>query len=254
MNNKFINKRRKKISKINFKFFIFIFLFITISTYFLFNISKFLDLKNLLIQKFSNSYEYNILNVDVSNLTNVREKKILKYFNKFKNKSIFLIPVKSISEEIQKDKWINRVKIVSDYKNTLRVIIEEEVPMGIYSNNNQNILFSNNLIILDILKDKNNFSNLIIFKGQNSINNAIKLISNFEEPFTHNIKSATFIKNRRWNLLLNNNVILYLPEKNITNAIKNYKNIIKNISNKDLEYINSIDLKNNKQVIIKYKY
>ena len=39
------------------------------------------------------------------------------------------------------------------WKNTLKVNIKEEIPIGIYENNNQKILFSKNLVILEILGD-----------------------------------------------------------------------------------------------------
>ena len=40
-----------------------------------------------------------------------------------------------------------------DYKNTLKIFLEEEIPIGIYVVNNQYILFSQDLIILDIVNN-----------------------------------------------------------------------------------------------------
>ncbi|MFL2510514.1 MAG: hypothetical protein ACJ0RE_05075 [Alphaproteobacteria bacterium] len=46
---------------------------------------------------------------------------------------------------------------------------------------------------------------------------------------------------------------LKLPEKNLEEAIKNYKKIYSNLSNKDLKDIEIIDLRIPKQAIIKYR-
>ena len=43
--------------------------------------------------------------------------------------------------DIKKDKWINSLKIKSNYKDTLNVTLEEELPLGIYDNSNNKILF-----------------------------------------------------------------------------------------------------------------
>ena len=47
--------------------------------------------------------------------------------------------------------------------------------------------------------------------------------------------------------------MLKLPEKNIEEAIENYKKISMNFSRMELYEIENIDLRINKQAIIKYK-
>jgi cell division septal protein FtsQ len=80
-----------------------------------------------------------------------------------------------------------------------------------------------------------------------------KLLLNFDNNFYQMVDSATYINNRRWDILLKNNINLLLPEKKIPEAIKNYKKIYDTFSNKDLKNIQSVDLRLKKQAIIKYK-
>ena len=158
--NRFINKRKKSFFKI-YIFLILIFIFFFVYLYL--NFYKFASIASDLIQEYSNIYNYNLKKIEVTGLNNLNKDEILIFFNKFKNNSIFLVPVKEISNEIKKNKWIKEVNIRNDYKNTLKVNIKEEIPIGIYENNNQKILFSKNLVILEILGKNHDYKNLISF-------------------------------------------------------------------------------------------
>ena len=248
--NRFINKRKKSF----FKVYIFCFLiFIIFFVYLYLNINKFANLTSDFIQEYSNKYNYNLKKIEVIGLTNLNKDEILIFFNKFIDNSIFLVPVKEISNEIKKNKWIKEVNIRNDYKNTLKINIKEEIPIGIYENNNQKILFSENLVILEILGKNHNYKNLISFYGENSIINSKYLISNIDQDIKEMIQSLIFVENRRWNIKLKNKITLKLPEKNLEAAIKNYKKIYSNLSNKDLKDIEIIDLRIPNQAIIKYR-
>lgn len=206
-----------------------------------------------IIEKYSNKYNYNLTNVEVSNLNYLNDYDILAHFNPYIGKSIFLIPLNDIAENIQKNSWIKTLSIQSNYKNSLQVYIEEEIPFGIYDNDHNKILFSKNLIILEFLKDENDYTNLITFYGDNSINNSKQLILNFDTDFISMIESANFVMNRRWDLLLKNLILLKLPENNIKDSINGYKKIYTNLSNQDLSDIKSIDLRIKEQATIKYR-
>ena len=248
--NRFINKRKKNFFKV---YIFFLLIFIIFFVYLYLNINKFANSTSDLIQQYSNKYNYNLNKIEVIGLKNLNKDEILIFFNKFKNNSIFLVPVKEISNEIKKNKWIKEVNIRNDYKNTLKINIKEEIPIGIYENNNQKILFSENLVILEILGKNHNYKNLISFYGENSIINSKYLISNIDQDIKNMIQSVIFIENRRWNIKLKNKITLKLPDKNLEEAIKNYRKIYLNLSNKDLKDIEIIDLRIPNQAIIKYK-
>ena len=249
----FLNKRRKNFSKIK-KFNIFIFLFVLIL--FIYSLSSVNKVKNLLnnyIEEYSNQYGYNLQQIDVVGLKFINTSEIVDYFNPFRDKSIFLVPIKDISKQIILNKWVKNIQIKNDYKNILYVTIQEEVPFGIYDNNYQKILFSSDLVVLEIIQDASKYSDLIIFYGQNSIANSKFFLSYFDKDFLDMIRSAHYIKNRRWDIYLNNNIMLRFPELEINRALKNYKKIYANFSNKELKEIESIDLRINGQAIIKFK-
>ena len=248
--NRFINKRKKSF----FKVYIFCFLIFIIFFVYLYLIK--LNATSRVEKGWetdSGVLNYNLQKIEVAGLTNLNKDEILIFFNKFKNDSIFLVPVKEIANEIKKNKWIKEVNIRNDYKNTLKVNIKEETPVGIYENNNQKILFSKNLVVLEILGKNHDYKNLISFYGENSIINSKYLISNIDQDIKEMIQSLIFVENRRWNIRLKNKITLKLPEKNLEDALENYKKIYSNLSNKDLKDIEIIDLRIPNQAIIKYR-
>ena len=253
MNKNFINKRKKNILNINLRIIIistFAFFFITL---FYLNYYKIINFSVSFIEKYSNQYNYTLLNIEVSDLNNLDEKEILQYFDPYFKKSVFLIPLKKISTEINLNNWVKNIKIENNFKDTITINIEEEIPFGIYDNNNQKVLFSDNLIVLEIINKNNKYEDLIIFYGKNSINHSKELLGSIKNHLKDLIISATFIENRRWNIELNNAIVLKLPHENITQALNNYKKIYQNFSNNELNDIESIDLRIINKAIIKYR-
>tara|TARA_X000000368_G_C22992816_1_gene695170 strand:- start:141 stop:917 length:777 start_codon:yes stop_codon:yes gene_type:complete len=253
MRKKFINKRKSSIIYNNISLLIVLIITLFVFLYIYLNINRITSYTLKYIQYYSDTYYYNLENVKISELKHINKNEILKYFTDYLGKSIFLIPINEIALDIKKNKWIHALKIKSNYRNTLNVLLEEETPLGIYDNNDNKILFSTNLVILEILQNNEEYLNLINFYGNNSINNSKKLLLNFEKDFIRNINSAIFIENRRWNLILDNLIVIKLPEENIKKAIINYNKIYTNLSNQELKDIEIIDLRINDKAIIKYK-
>ena len=64
---------------------------------------------------------------------------------------------------------------------------------------------------------------------------------------------ATFIENRRWNLLLEGNLLLKLSETDMKQSIENYFKLTNNLSYNNLIDIKMIDLRDTKKAVIEYK-
>jgi cell division septal protein FtsQ len=253
MKKKFINKRKKNFLY-EFKFtFIFLLILILLSVYLFLNSQKFFHFTIQYVEKYSIKYNYILTNIEVSNLKYLDQKDILSYFEIYKGSSIFLIPMTNISNEIIQNKWIKSIKINSNYLNTINIEIIEEIPFGIYDNENQKLLFSSDLVILEIIKDKDIYSDLITFYGEDSMINSKEFLGNLNYEFKKMIDSAFFINKRRWNILLDNMILLKLSEIDIKNSIKDFIKLYTNFSSRDLEKIESIDLRIKNQAIIKYK-
>ena len=123
------------------------------------------------IEKLSKNYGYSFTKININKLINIQSEEIEKYFTKYYGNSIFLIPIKEISKNLYKNKWIKDFTIKNDYKNTINLNIIESIPIGIYFNGEDSLLFDKNGEIIDFV-NSNLYFNLIIFEGNNSLLNA----------------------------------------------------------------------------------
>ena len=252
MKKSILNRRRKKIyfpTILILLFFLIIVIFI-----FLFYDQKIFKQFNSIIENYSDKYQYSLSVVHINGLNNINEDEILNLIKPYKDSSIFLIPIKKIANKISQNNWVKSINIQSNYKDTIEINIDESKPIGIYTTGIQNILFSDDLKILEnIANNEKRFSALIKFEGKNSIHESIKLIDSFPDDFIQYVDKAFLINQRRWDLELKNSILLKLPENNIKEALENYKKIYINFSNEELIEIESIDLRMKQKIILKYK-
>ena len=144
--------------------------------------------------------------------------------------------------------------IKNDYKNTINVNIVESIPIGIYFNGEDNLLFDKNGEVIDSLNSNYSlYFDLIIFEGNNSLFNANIFLNSLPLLFRNEIKKAIFINNRRWDVKLRNGINIKLAENNIFDSFNNYDKFYKNVSNQELTEIEMIDLRIPKQIILKFK-
>jgi len=247
-----LNRRRKKIYFPTIL--ILLFFLITVIYILFFYDQKIIKQFNSIIENYSDKYQYSLSVVNINGLNNINEDEILNLIKPYKGSSIFLIPIKKIANKISQNNWVKSINIQSNYKDTIEINIDESKPIGIYTTGIQNILFSDDLKILEnITNNEKRFSALIKFEGKNSLHESIKLIDTFPDDFIQYVDKAFLINQRRWDLELKNSILLKLPENNIKEALENYKKIYINFSNEELIEIESIDLRMKKKIILKYK-
>tara|TARA_B100000575_G_scaffold172467_1_gene138171 strand:- start:8417 stop:9184 length:768 start_codon:yes stop_codon:yes gene_type:complete len=246
--------RRKYLNSGNFKFLLFFFAFLIIFQIIYF---QFVPIKLLFrnsIEYISDHFNYKLINVEVIGLERVKLKEIKQITDKFNENSIFLLPLENISMHIKNINWIKHAKLSIDYKNTLKIEIEEYIPVGIYNFNNNFFYFDSKGKIIDQMKFENKINDsLLYFSGKSANLKAFQLIQeieNYNSEFILLIKKIIFVEERRWNILLNNNVNLMLSEKFPIKSLINYHKIINKISEYELNNIKTIDLRNLEKTIL----
>ena len=252
MNNSLINKKKISIKYLK-KIFYFIIIFLLILFIYISNQNNLVKKSFFnIVQELSNQYNYTLKDIKINNLINIKESYIKNYFIKYYDKSIFLIPIKKISQNLLRNNWIEEISIKSNYKDSLTILIKENKPVGIFLGNN-NLLFDKNGKIIDLINSpREKYGNLILFQGKNSIFFGNNLLNLIPQNLLREIEQAEYINSRRWNIYLKNGLILKLPETNITDSFKNYKEIYNKISNDELQKIESIDLRMPNKAILKF--
>jgi len=215
------------------------------------NISKLI--KNT-IQSFSQNFEYQYATFNINGLEKVEKNYIEKKLKKYLKTSIFLLPLDEISNSIKENNWIKKIKLSTNYKDTLFINIEEYKPLGIYNFNNKLFFFDVNGKIIDHYDNSKKFNDSFIeFKGQSSNLEAkvlIDILYNLQFQKKYKIKNAELINKRRWDILLTNDILLMLSEDYPRNSLENFLKIINNLSETDLNDIKSFDLRNIKKTLL----
>ncbi len=251
------NRRKLFFTNKKFQFYyilIIVIIFITIFCYYNKNyiLNTFISNINTVSEKFN----YQFKNLNVNGLKNIEYTSINNKLKKYKNTSIFLLPLNKIKNELKEFNWIKEIKISTNLKDTLYIELVEYIPIGIYSYNNQYFLFNLNGKIIDKIENNSPYKKkLILFFGQSSNLEAKKILKILNEQnfiINVNIKQINFINKRRWDVILKNDTILMLSESVPEVSLQNFSLIEKNLSETDLNNIKSIDLRNINKTIINY--
>ena len=206
-----------------------------------------------IIQEISEKYNYQLKNVEINSSQRINKSEINKILNQYYNQSIFLLPLKKISNSINQLSWVKNVNLSTNFINKLNVEIFEYKPIGLLFYNNQLFYFSKDGKIIDKFgEDKNKI--LIIFHGNKASKEAYSFLNIINKTETVNkIKEAYYINERRWDVRLHNNIVLNLSEIKIEDSLKNYIKLIKKLNNSDIIKIKSIDLRDSEKAIISFE-
>ena len=249
---------KKKFNFLNFRIFLKYFISIFFFLFFLFFIYN--ELKNKerthnFIQIFSDKFDYNFNAYNINTLKRVDLIKISEIVNQYLDQSIFLVPLNIISYNIHNIKWVKNINLTTNLKNHISIEILEYQPIGLYVFNDQFFYFSNEGKIIDKFTKKN-YEKFIVFYGNQSLkkaDNFLHIINKIKQNELLKIKKAYYINYRRWNVKLDNGLLLYLPEKNIETSLVNYIKLLNKLKESEIVSIKSIDLRNEKKAIINLK-
>ena len=172
------------------------------------------------------NYFFIIKNLNIVSETDLLKKKILKEINFINESNIFFIKKKKLSNKLKNINYIDEFKIKKIYPSSLIVQVKKTNLIGItFINNKQYYVGENgNFISVNSIRNKDKLPFIFgEFNIQDFLNLKLKL-SDSDIIFS-NIKKYHHHKNRRWDLYLNDNVLIQLPNKNIKNALNLYKKL-----------------------------
>ena len=198
--------------------------------------------KKLQIQ--SNNFNTNI-EVEVHGLSNNANLKIKKKLESLSYKNIFLIDRESVYKVMSKYNLIENYNIKKNYPKTINIQIKPTKFIARVKNNKEFLIGSNGKLISNVSID----TTLPILFGKFNSNELLELkknIDNSKFEFTE-FKSIFFFQSMRWDLQTYDDVLIKLPQQNLSNALKTAFQIIKD---KQLTKLQVIDLRISNQVII----
>jgi len=180
--------------------------------------------------------------IDVLGNNMLLKKSILELINVKVGQKLYLISANDIRGKLLKLDEISDVNVNINYSGVIKVIIYERKPFAIWWNKNSPWLIDEEGNKILKIKDVDSYKNLVIIFGQN-FNDKLKTFLDLLKPFSlyGKIKSLHYIGNRRWDVYIEDNIVIKLPENNIANSIKKSEKVLNCLKYKDK--IDIIDLR-----------
>lgn len=166
------------------------------------------------------------------------------------------IDIQTLKTELEKEIWVKDILIQQKSIDNLLINITEYIPFAIYIDNDNNVkLIDEQGNFINIKEDEIKlFNKLLIILGEptkDDIYNIYNMLSIYNN-ITNKIFKIVRINNRRWNLILKNNIVVKLPEEN-ENMLLVWKTLDDLLSLKNFEEnLLYIDLRVKNKVYLQY--
>ena len=164
-------------------------------------------------------YGFSLETVVIEGRENSSYKEIIETLKADKGESIFSVDLQGTKARLEDTTWIKNAMVERKLPSTIYIAIIERQPVAIWQ-------FKNKLYLIDAEgnritnHNKDGFPDLIHIVGQDANIYANSLLSdiNTYPSLGSKIKSAVRYGNRRWNLHLEQNIIVKMPENGFSKA------------------------------------
>ncbi len=173
----------------------------------------------------NNSFQIKNVIIEGSEKSNMSE--IENNVTEFKGNLIGL-NFNSIKEIVESSEWVKRASIKKVLPSTLKINVTENDPYAIYFQEGKSFLIDLDGSIITEINLNNYEDDLLFVRGDNSPELLEQLIRDISIAFpnlTQTLEEVEFIEKRRWNLKLNNKLLVKLPDENIQQSLKNLKQL-----------------------------
>ena len=164
-------------------------------------------------------------------------------------KNIFFLNKYKLIKNLQANELIENYTVFKKYPSSIEIRIHKtKFLANVFKDGRSFVLGSNGKLIQSVEKN-NNLPNIFGDYNKDSFFNLLKSIkkSNFE---LFEIKNLYFFKSGRWDIEINDNMIIKLPKKNLEDSLNLSLDLINNNKFKNIKIL---DLRQEKQVIINGK-
>ena len=176
------------------------------------------QLRSKLIEASSNiskTVGLTVREVIVEGRSKTRKSVLLQALQVSEGDNILAINITEMKDRINKLPWVKSARIERHFPNKISLTLFERTPMARWQTNRMLKLIDVHGDVIPIV-DLTRFSNLPIIIGKNAPKIAgqiLKTLSN-EPHLFRRVKSLTLVSDRRWDVQLDNEINVHLPEKN----------------------------------------
>ena len=185
-------------------------------------------------------------NINISGLDNSDNTIIQKDLEGLNLGSIFFLDENSIGKVIDSNTLIQNYKIFKKYPSTLDIEIEKTDFLAKINQDGKTFIIGSNG---KLIKNNSSINNLPFIFGNPDISeflNLKKIIDNSNILYDE-IENFYFFKSKRWDIELNNNILIKLSKDNLKESLNNAYKFMNNIN---LENTKVIDARIKNQIIL----
>ena len=186
-----------------------------------------------------------IKSIKINGLSDHENLNLLKNIENLNLENIFILNGNEINRVVKDNTLVENFKIFKNYPSTLYIELEKTKFLAKINKNGQIFIVGSNGKLIN-----NNFSkkDLPIIFGNPNIREFLefKYIIDSSNILYDKIEKIYFFKSKRWDVELDNNTVIKLPEKNIKEALNQANKFLNN----SLIKTKSIDVRVKNQIII----
>jgi cell division protein FtsQ len=147
---------------------------------------------------------------------------------------IYNYSAKNIRQQLLDNTEVKNASVKINCAGVIKIKIDEKKPLAILWNNNKPLLIDENGSEILKIDDTSKYSELILIFGKN-IKKELRIFLDILQQYSlyKNVNVMHYIGNRRWDIYLNNDTILKLPEKGVDFALKKSEEILNNLKYKN---------------------
>jgi cell division protein FtsQ len=193
-----------------------------------------------------NTLSSSISKINIIGLSERKNLEIFNNLNKFLYQNIFVISKDEIKKILEKHNIIQEFSIKKIYPSTLNIELKPTKFIARVSNNGKYLVGANGKLI----EDKNNNELIPYIFGEFNTQDFLSFKENIEKSIFSflNLKTLYFFPSGRWDILTVNDILIKLPQNNISGALNLAYKVI---NSKDMKNMSLIDLRINNHLIIK---
>ena len=153
--------------------------------------------------------------VIVEGRSKTRKSTLLQALQVSEGDNILAINMAEMKDRINKLPWVKFARIERHFPNKISLTLFERTPMARWQTNRMLKLIDVHGDVIPIV-DLTRFSNLPIIIGKNAPKIAGQILNTLsnEPHLFRRVKSLTLVSDRRWDVQLDNQINVHLPEKN----------------------------------------